>query len=363
MGRRHVRWGCRGKLERSGDSAGGDCYRVETLYSETGHWGLTDAATPSKPWLSFQQNEKVKGKYTYIEDGRRIRYVKVPCPPPDVTGGSLELFSYLLSFNVFMGGDFFSTATKVHQARSGTPPTDDPVADNATTPTGGGFIAGGGGTLTLITTEIPGNLVQQGTGAAPLRYAPDDEALAYVARRRHPLETLPAPPRPRITIGVDANVYGFAGSTSTITGIPGGPFGTASGVDSFKFRDNVMFTLGGIITIPVAPGWSIAVTGGFADLNRTFTYNCVTYCAVPPATPGFSDSKDIWLGGGYIGARVQTGAAFLGLPRALVGFDYKHVFLGSQTVTLGNAGLARIVTLSAQPDLDLFMANLAFPLR
>jgi hypothetical protein len=124
-----------------------------------------------------------------------------------------------------------------------------------------------------------------------------------------------------------------------------------------------MFTLGGIITIPVAPGWSIAVTGGFADLNRTFTYNCVTYCAVPPATPGFSDSKDIWLGGGYIGARVQTGAAFLGLPRALVGFDYKHVFLGSQTVTLGNAGLARIVTLSAQPDLDLFMANLAFPLR
>ena len=113
--------------------------------------------------------------------------------------------------------------------------------------------------------------------------------------------------------------------------------------------------------MPVAPNWIVAVTGGFAEVNKTFTYNCVTFCAVAPASPAFSASQDVWLAGAYLGGGLQTRIALPGLPNALIGFDYKHIFLGDQTVTLGSA--TRLVTLSASQDIDLFLVGLTIPLR
>src|SRR5580700_15658 len=47
----------------------------------------------------------------------------------------------------------------------------------------------------------------------------------------------------------------------------GGPSGTATGADSFKFRDNFLFTLGGALTVPINGWWSFAFIGGFAEVN------------------------------------------------------------------------------------------------
>ena len=51
------------------------------------------------------------------------------------------------------------------------------------------------------------------------------------------------------------------------------------------------------------------------------------------------------------------------LHGATLGLDYKHVFAVTQTVTLGNAALARSVTLDASQDIDLFTVRLAVPLE
>jgi hypothetical protein len=155
----------------------------------------------------------------------------------------------------------------------------------------------------------------------------------------------------------------FAGATATIGGIPGGPFGTATGADSFKFRDNFLFTLGGALTVPINGWWSFAFIGGFAEVNNTVTYNCINFCAVQPAAPAFSASTDVWLAGGYIGGRLQVPLLLPAFPGAKLGFDYKHVFLGSENVILGSAAQARIVNLNVSQDIDLFTLRLAIPVR
>jgi hypothetical protein len=143
----------------------------------------------------------------------------------------------------------------------------------------------------------------------------------------------------------------------------GGPFGTATGADSFKFRDNFLFTLGGALTVPINGWWSFAFIGGFAEVNNTVTYNCITFCAVQPAAPAFSASTDVWLAGGYIGGRLQVPLLLPAFPGAKLGFDYKHVFLGSENVILGSAAQARIVNLNVSQDIDLFTLRLAIPVR
>jgi hypothetical protein len=131
--------------------------------------------------------------------------------------------------------------------------------------------------------------------------------------------------------GVDGNVYFFAGGDGRITGIPGGPFGTATGIDTFRISNNVMFTLGGWITAPIAPSWSVSLTGGFAELNQT-----------APATPAFTASQDRWVAGGYVGGRLAMPMALPGLPGANIGLDYKHVFFGNTTASLGTAVTVRL---------------------
>jgi hypothetical protein len=170
-------------------------------------------------------------------------------------------------------------------------------------------------------------------------------------------------PAPLIPFGVEANVYFFPGSNSTINGIPGGPGVTSTGDDNFNIKDKFLFTAGGWVAVPIYPGWRFAVTGGFAEAEKSMTYNCVTYCLLGmPATPTFSDSKDVWLPGGYVGGRIETSLGIAAWPGATMSFDYKHVFLGSENVTFGNIA-TRTVTLNTSGDIDMFMARLTLPLR
>lgn len=51
-------------------------------------------------------------------------------------------------------------------------------------------------------------------------------------------------PRSTLAWGIDGNFNVFSGGEQTIAGIPGGPFGTGNGSDTFKINDNYMFTFG-----------------------------------------------------------------------------------------------------------------------
>jgi hypothetical protein len=104
------------------------------------------------------------------------------------------------------------------------------------------------------------------------------------------------------------------------------------------------------------------VTGGFAEANKTATYNCATYCVLA-GVPSYSNSRSTWLPGAYVGGRLQTPVNIAGLRRSLIGFEYKHAFLGSENVTLGSAGQGTIVGLNVKQDIDLFTARLAVPLQ
>jgi hypothetical protein len=86
-----------------------------------------------------------------------------------------------------------------------------------------------------------------------IQYAPEDKSRVAAHMPRIPLKG-PAQIRhpPLLTFGVEGNVYFFPVVNSTITGIPGGPFGTTVGNDSFSFRDNYMFTAGGVVTVRIA---------------------------------------------------------------------------------------------------------------
>jgi hypothetical protein len=191
------------------------------------------------------------------------------------------------------------------------------------------------------------------------RYAPEAKN-AYAAY--FPLKAPPKQQPPRITFGVDGNVYFFAGGDQSITGIPGGPFGSATGTDSFRISNNYMFTAGGWITAPITRTWSVSLTGGLAELNQTVKYNCVTFCAVAPATPAFTASQDKWVTGGYVGGRLAMPVALPGFPGANIGIDYKHVFFGNYDVALGTIP-TRQVNARLSPDIDLVTVRLAMPIR
>ena len=51
--------------------------------------------------------------------------------------------------------------------------------------------------------------------------------------------------------------------------------------------------------MPINATWTAALTGGFAEADKSMTFYCVTYCANGVVTPAFSASKDVWLPGGY----------------------------------------------------------------
>ncbi len=123
-----------------------------------------------------------------------------------------------------------------------------------------------------------------------------------------------------------------------------------------------MLTAGAVVTVPITPTWRASLTGGFADLNQTVKLDCVTFCAVLPATPAFTASQDSWVPGGYIGARLATPFTVPGLPTGTIGIDYKHVFFGNYNVALGTIA-TRQVNAQLSPDMDLVTVRLAVPIR
>jgi hypothetical protein len=175
-----------------------------------------------------------------------------------------------------------------------------------------------------------------------------------------PPKVTPTAAPPRISFAIDGDVYFFGGDKSTINGIPGGPFGTATGSDSFGLRDNYLFTIGGAVRWQVSAMMSFAVTGGFAEANKTVTYNCATYCALA-GVPSYSNSATVWLPGGYVGGRLEIPLGIAALPGAQIGFDYKHVFLSSEKLTVGSVAQGTIVGLNVSQGFDLFTVRLAVP--
>jgi hypothetical protein len=173
----------------------------------------------------------------------------------------------------------------------------------------------------------------------------------------------PVEPPPRITLNAELGIYGFFGSQATINGIPGGPGITPTGSDSFNFRDNFMITAGGAIVVPVTPAWTVALTGGFAAVDKTVTFNCVTFCENGLVVPTFSDAKNLLLPSAYVGGRMQWPFPILGIAGAKFSVEYTHVFVGSRNVTLGSVAQDRIVSFNVAQDLDLFTAGVSIPLR
>jgi len=170
----------------------------------------------------------------------------------------------------------------------------------------------------------------------------------------------PPPPAPPITFGVDTAITFFDGNGGSFNGIPGGPFGTAAGTDTLVVKDNFMFTVGGVINVPVFPGLSVGVTGGFAELNQTVKFNCTGggYCgAVPAATP-FTASDDTWIPGAYFGGKVSVPIPLV--PGATLGVDVKRVLFGNQTSTPGNP--QRILGVNTTPNMTIVTGVLQFPI-
>jgi Porin subfamily len=198
----------------------------------------------------------------------------------------------------------------------------------------------------------------------PPAYAPEDKpASGFPAVL--PTKALPKPPAPPPQISVNAGVgiFGFFGGKSTINGIPGGPGITPTGTDSFNFRDNFMVTAGAAVVVPVTASVTAAITGGFAGVDKTATFNCVTYCVNGVPVPAFSASKDVFLPGAYLGGRVQWPIAIPGFPGAAFFLQYKHVFVPSENMSLGSVAQGRIVSFNVSQDLDLVTAGLAIPLH
>ena len=244
---------------------------------------------------------------------------------------------------------------------------------------GTGFVGSIGGEFPILRFDSNGGIINPvflnpfQSGPAPgvqipaagtSRYAPESGRSAHAAAFP---ELTKKPPkqlqRPLAAFAIDTNVYFFAGGDAKINGIPGGPFNTPTGSDSFRISNNYMFTVGGVIITPVTPLVSIGVTGGFAELNQTVKYNCATFCAVAPAAPAFSATKDKWVGGEYVGGRAQMPIMIPGLPGSQIAIDYKHVFFGHYDVSLGSSATQRQINARLSPDMDLITARLAVPLR
>jgi hypothetical protein len=258
------------------------------------------------------------------------------------------------------------TYYKINYALSG--PVFAPITPDAVTPENAsagktGFIFGGGASFPIMGWPMisgPTWSLQE-----PMRYAPEDKPASgfpSVLPTKAPPPKPSAPPR-FITLNAEVGIYGFAGGKSTLNGIPGGPGITPGGADSFNFRDNFMVTAGGAIVVPVTASLTAAVTGGFTGIDKTVTFNCVTYCQFPGApVPTFSDSKDVFLPGAYVGGRLQWPIGIFGFPGANLILQYKHVFAFGENVSLGSVAQGRIVGFNVAQDLDLVTAGLSIPL-
>lgn len=332
------------------ESIGGKCVRYHSeddfyddeYWANFGPWANWGALQPWSPW----------GRYANWGLWRLPNF-----GPPSY---GLEVESPW-EFDVELGTSTTATRTMITRAASGFPTFfDDIVLANSSKPSSTGF-AGGIGVSTPSVFTWSGFYIS-GDNNRWSRYAPEARN-AYAAS--FPIKAPPpaAAKPPLMAFGFDARVYFFAGGDQNISGIPGGPFGTATGLDSFKVSNNVLFTVGGLLTVPVTPSVNVALTGGFAELNQTVKYNCVTFCAVAPAAPGFTASQDKWISGAYVGGRFTTPLRMPGLPAgSTIGIDYKHVFFGSYDVSLGSAATQRLVGANLSPDMDLVTARLAVPI-
>ena len=92
------------------------------------------------------------------------------------------------------------------------------------------------------------------------------------------------------------------------------------------------------------------------------TFSCVTYCANGIVVPLFSDSKEVFLPGAYVGGRLQWPITLPGFPRAAFRVDYKHVFAFDENVALGGVAQGRIVNINVAQDLDIVTAGVSVPL-
>ena len=113
-----------------------------------------------------------------------------------------------------------------------------------------------------------------------------------------------------------------------------------------------MVTAGGAIVVPVTASLTVAVTGGFAGVDKTVTFNCVTYCVNCVPVPTFSASKDVFLPGVWP-------IALPGIPGAAFVLQYKHVFAFGENVSLGSVAQDRIVGFNVAQDLDLVTAGVS----
>ena len=65
--------------------------------------------------------------------------------------------------------------------------------------------------------------------------------------------------------------------------------------------------------------------------------------------------------GRFAGIGVLMPFSFLGIPGATFGVDYKHIFFGSNNVTLGSAVAGREIIEHQSPDMNLFTARVTVP--
>jgi hypothetical protein len=162
-------------------------------------------------------------------------------------------------------------------------------------------------------------------------------------------------------VGAEVGIDFFGGNSATIQGVPGGPFGTVTGRDSIDIRDNRLFTASGVIDFPISSNVNAFVKGGFALVNKTVSYNCVTFCNVLPATPQFSESKDVNLSGAVVGVGVQMPLPMGWLPGARIGVEFDHVFVSNTDVTLGTLP-TRLVGANLSQDINKLAARMTLPL-
>jgi hypothetical protein len=265
--------------------------------------------------------------------------VSMFCPMPGVVEVAVSLGASNTSTDLVNTGNFSAGI-------------EDPHSPNSANGSGSGFVGGVGLSLALGEFASP----FAAGGSSLLGYASEAErAYAYAP-------VSPAARRRGVTFGIVGNVYFFAGGAGQVTGIPGGPFGTANGADTFKISNNYMFTVGGWVSVPLFRASNVALTGGFAELSQTIKYDCVTFCAVAPATSAFTASQDKWIPGSYIGARVSMPVLLPIVGEGTFGIDYKHLFFREYDVALGNVA-TRQVNARLSPDLDLVTVRLTVPLR
>ena len=227
----------------------------------------------------------------------------------------------------------------------------------------GGFSAGS------ATANTPGQTTQTGSigifnGATPNSFNPSATGFAYGAfvGVQAPVDGFIQYAGFHLNVGAEVGITGFGGVNSTVIGITGGPFGTDNGKDTFKYKDNWALTAGGVVSFPIMQAMTASLTGGFALVNKTATYNCVTFCDVAPSYPQFSDSHDVNLPGWYLGAGFSVPFNPPGFFPGTIGVDYKHLFLNDKDVTFGTLP-TRMVNQNFSQDINMVSARVSWPLQ